>query len=66
MYFDDKDIANKPIKEVMGKPFPIVQSDTSIEKISKLIDKETGAVLVDLGNGKHHIITKHDVIRAIH
>jgi len=65
LYFDDKDIANKPIKEVMGKPFPIVKSDASIEKISKLINRENSAVLVDLGDCKYHIITKHDVIRAI-
>jgi cystathionine beta-synthase len=65
LYFDDKDSANKPIKDVMGTPFPIVQSSTSIAEISKLINRENSAVLVDLGNGKFHIITKHDVIRAI-
>ncbi len=65
LYFDDKDIASKPIKGVMGAPFPIVNSNTSIDKISKLINRENSAVLVDLGNHKYHIITKHDVIRAI-
>jgi len=65
LYFDDKDIANKPIREVMGAAFPIVQSNTSIDKISKLINRDNGAVLVDLGNDKFHIITKHDVIRSI-
>ncbi|NLP57021.1 pyridoxal-phosphate dependent enzyme [Lutibacter sp. B1] len=65
MYFDDKDIANKPIKEVMRAPFPIVPSSSSIDIISKLITKENGAVLVDLGNDNYNIITKHDVIRSI-
>jgi len=65
LYFDDKESANKPIKEVMSSPFPIVKSNASIDEISKLIHRENGAVLVDLGNGKFHIITKHDVIRAI-
>jgi len=65
LYFDDKDIANKAIKEVMGAPFPMVKSTTSIAEISNLINRENGAVLVDLGNEKFHIITKHDVIRAI-
>ena len=65
LYFDDKDIANKPIKDVMENPFPIVKRDTSIDKISKLINKENSAVLVDLGNDKFHIITKHDVISSI-
>ena len=65
LYFDDKNIANKPIKDVMGASFPVVKSETSIDEISKLINKENSAVIVDLGNNKFHIITKHDVIRAI-
>ncbi|RWX03858.1 pyridoxal-phosphate dependent enzyme [Flavobacterium cerinum] len=64
-YVEDKDIADKPIREVMGKPYPIVQANTSIEEISKLINKDNQAVLVDLGNGRHHIITKHDIISSI-
>ena len=65
LYFDDKNIANKPIKEVMSNPFPIVKSTASIDEISKLINRKNSAVLVDLGNDKFHIITKHDVISAI-
>ena len=64
-YIADKDIADKPIKEVMGAAYPIVASDASIDKVSKLITKDNQAVLVDLGNGKHHIITKYDIISAI-
>lgn len=64
-YVEDKDIADKPIREVMGKPYPIVQANTSIEEISKLINRDNQAVLVDLGNGRHHIITKHDIISSI-
>ncbi|PXY43298.1 pyridoxal-phosphate dependent enzyme [Flavobacterium hydrophilum] len=64
-YVVDKNVAEKPIKEVMGKPFPIVKLGTSIEEVSKLFTKENDAVLVDLGNGNHHIITKYDIIGAI-
>ncbi len=64
-YVEDKDIAEKPIREVMGKPYPVVKANTTVEEISKLINKDNQAVLVDLGNGKHHIITKHDIISAI-
>ncbi|NHN25369.1 pyridoxal-phosphate dependent enzyme [Flavobacterium jejuense] len=64
-YVEDKNIADKPIKEVMGKPFPIVKENTSIEEVSKLINKDNQAVLVELENGKYHIITKHDVISSI-
>lgn len=64
-YLADMNIANMPIKTVMGAPFPVVLKNASIDKVSKLITKENQAVLVDLGNGTYHIITKHDIIRAI-
>nr|WP_315222420.1 pyridoxal-phosphate dependent enzyme [uncultured Flavobacterium sp.] len=64
-YVADKNVAEKPIKEVMGKPFPIVKLATTIEEVSKLFTKENDAVLVDLENGNHHIITKYDIIGSI-
>ncbi|MGG6232115.1 pyridoxal-phosphate dependent enzyme [Tenacibaculum sp. SDUM215027] len=64
-YLEDKNIAEKPIKDIMGKGYPIVKKSASIDEVSKLINKENQAVLVDLENGKHHIITKYDIIRAI-
>ncbi|WP_130736418.1 pyridoxal-phosphate dependent enzyme [Flavobacterium sp. J27] len=64
-YIEDKNIAEKPIKDVMGKAFPIVKATTPVEEVSKLINKDNQAVLVELENGKYHIITKHDVISSI-
>lgn len=64
-YFENKEIADLPIKEVMGKPFPIVKANTPIDEVSKLISKDNQAVLVELENGKYHIITKHDIISSI-
>ena len=49
----------------MGKAYPIVKKSAKLEMISKLISKENEAVLVDLENGNHHIITKYDIISAI-
>lgn len=64
-YFADKNIGDKPIKEIMGKPYPIVQESTPIEEVSKLISKDNQAVLVEMDNKKYHIITKHDIISSI-
>jgi cystathionine beta-synthase len=64
-FIENKDIANTPIKEVMGSPFPIVKNTTPVEEISKLFNKENHAVLVEIGENKFHIITKHDVISSI-
>jgi len=65
LYFEDKNIADKPIKDIMQKAFPVVYKNTSVEEVSQLINKNNQAVLVDLGEGKFHIITKHDVISVI-
>ena len=64
-YIDNSDVATTAIKEVMGDPYPVVSPKTAISEVSKLITKDNNAVLIDLGNGKHHIITKHDIIGAI-
>src|SRR6478752_6860782 len=61
-YMADKDLADKPIKEIMNEPYPIVKKGTKVDEVAKLITKDNAAVLVDLGNGKHHIITKYDII----
>lgn len=64
-FLEDKELANKSIKSIMGKPFPIVKHNASLEEISSLITKENPAVLVQLENSKYHIITKHDIIKSI-
>lgn len=64
-YMENSDIAEKPIHEIMGKAYPIVNRKAKVEEVSKLITKENNAVLVDLGNGKYHIITKYDIINSI-
>ncbi|TDE06171.1 pyridoxal-phosphate dependent enzyme [Flavobacterium hiemivividum] len=64
-YVQDKNSAERPIREIMGAAYPIVQLGTTIEEVSKLFTRENAAVLIDLGNGKHHIITKYDIIGSI-
>ncbi|MFZ4784568.1 MAG: pyridoxal-phosphate dependent enzyme [Flavobacteriales bacterium] len=62
---EDPRLLDKKIEEVMGAPFPVVDENTGIADVSKLINRDTPAVLVKLNNGKHHIITKYDVIEGI-
>ncbi len=62
---NDSSVTSKPIKEVMQQPFPIVDGNTAIEEVAKLITKDVQAVLLDLGDGKHHIITKYDIISGL-
>jgi len=50
--------------DIMSTPFPYVEMDSSIDKVSSLINKENSAVLVKNGD-KTHIITEYDIIQAI-
>ena len=65
IYIEDKNLAEKPIKSIMGKAYPVVAANTSVEEVSKLINKDNQAVIVALENEKYHIITKHDIINSI-
>jgi cystathionine beta-synthase len=53
------------ISGIMQKPFPVVKAAASIEEVSKLIDKNTPAVLVELPNGGYHIISRQDIISSL-
>lgn len=58
-------LKSAPIAEIMTATFPFVDLNTSIDKISSLINKENSAVLVEDESGKIEIITQYDVINAI-
>ena len=62
---EDASVMDQPLANVMQEPLPILPANASVEEISKKINKQTPAVLIDLGNGKHHIVTRHDLINAI-
>jgi cystathionine beta-synthase len=63
--FANPDIKNSKIEEVIEPSFPIVSFDAPLEKLSKLINKENGAVLAMDDAGNYHIVTKYDVIQAL-
>jgi cystathionine beta-synthase len=64
MVEDPNNITSK-IETVMGPALPIVHETESINTLSKLISRDVPAVLVKLNNGKHHIITKYDIIQGL-
>ncbi len=64
-FLEDRNVAEKPIREIMGAAYPVVKASTPVEEVSKLITKDNQAVLVELEDGKYHIITKYDIINSI-
>jgi cystathionine beta-synthase len=49
----------------MNPAFPVVQQNTSVEELCKLISKQVPAVLVHLADNKFHIVSRYDVISAM-
>lgn len=62
---EDSSARDEKVIDFMQPAFPIVQATDPIGTISKYITKENGAVLVELGQGKYHILTRHDIVAAL-
>jgi cystathionine beta-synthase len=63
--FDNPEIKNATVQQVLEPAFPIVSFDMPVEKLSHLINKENGAVLAKDEAGNYHIVTKYDVIQSL-
>ena len=53
------------VDEIMGKQFPILGKDASLDEVMRLITTQNPAVFVELGGGKYDIITKYDLLHSI-
>lgn len=60
-----RDLRKVIVREVMGKPFPIVSRSAPLEQISQLITGGSPAVFVERAGGTYDIVTKYDIIRAV-
>jgi cystathionine beta-synthase len=58
-------IKSQPVKNISTAPFPFIDLNTSIDKISGMINKDNIAVLVEDEDGRIEIITQYDIINAI-
>jgi len=61
---ENPSLKSHPVKNITTAPFPFVDLNTSIDKISSMINKDNIAVLVE-ANGQIEIITQYDIINAI-
>jgi len=59
------DLKEVKISDIMGAPLPIVSGSDSLEKVSQIIGQDAPAALVKDNHDAYHIITKHDLIKAI-
>lgn len=61
----DADLKAKPVSEVMDKPFQFVPMDNTLDVLSSVITKENPAVMVRDEAHEVHIITQHDILKAM-
>lgn len=62
---EEEGLREKKVAEVMEKPLPVVAMDMQIDRLSKYIHKDNGAVLATDESGNFHILTKYDVLNAL-
>jgi cystathionine beta-synthase len=61
----DPEIKDHTVESVMEQEYPMVSFDMPVEKLSKLISKQNGAVLSKDEVGNYHIVTKYDIIQSL-
>lgn len=62
---DDPSIVDRPVTQIMGAPFPVVNPTEEVRKVAANITKETGAVLVKFGESEYHILSRYDLVAAM-
>ncbi|WP_338873114.1 cystathionine beta-synthase [Spirosoma sp. SC4-14] len=62
---EDPTVKDKPVREVMDKPFKFVGLDNTIDSLSSLIDRDNKALLVRDEKEQVHIITQADLLAAM-
>ncbi len=61
----DPQLQSKQVGEVMDKPMLFVAPDSTLDVLSSLLNRDNKAVLVRDADEKVHIITQHDVLKAM-
>lgn len=56
---------NEPIESVMDKPFTFVAFDSTLDVLSSMVNKANKAILVRDEADQVHIITQHDILKAM-
>ena len=61
----DPQLQHKHVGDVMDRPMQFIAPDSTLDVLSSLLNKDNKAVLVRDSDEKVHIITQHDVLKAM-
>lgn len=60
--FDHSDLLHKPVSEVMGRPFPMLDADAEVDRAYKLLTLSNAAIVVTDGGVPVGVLTRQDII----
>jgi cystathionine beta-synthase len=60
--FDHSDIMHRPVTDVMGRPFPILESSVEVDRAYKLLALANSAIVVAEGGKPVGVVTRQDII----
>ena len=61
----DPQLQEKQVGDIMDKPMLFVAPDSTLDVLSSLLNRDNKAVLVRDAQEQVHIITQHDVLKAM-
>lgn len=61
---EDAQVREQLVGDVMERELPVVEMDTSLERLTYYINKDNGAVLAKDESGQYQILTKYDILNA--
>jgi cystathionine beta-synthase len=61
----DPQLQHKHVSDVMDKPMLFIAPDSTLDVLSSLLNKDNKAVLIRDSDERVHIITQHDVLKAM-
>jgi cystathionine beta-synthase len=63
---EDPGVLDAPVTELMDGPFPMVESDCTLEDVARLLTRKVAAVIVKGdGGAPRGIITRYDLVRQL-
>jgi cystathionine beta-synthase len=62
---EDPTALDRPVRELMDSPFPVVDGEWSVERLTELLSRETPAALVKSGGRLAGIVTRYDLLHQL-
>ena len=62
---EDSKVLDQPVRELMDAPFPVIESDWPVDRVTHLLSHESPAVLVRKNGVLAGIVTRYDVLHQL-